>query len=279
MRALALFLATLLITPAAFADFTPEQRQSDFSAFNMNQGEIRLGLFQEEYAIFDQWAAGIYLAPWIIFPIARAPVISAYTKVEILDVGPPDHDRFALALKANFLFADVSNVRISGIEEDQFKATVLPLSIIGSYVIDKVWTASLEAKFIQTWLGGNVESVGAGEVAGISARRNFQLAAFGEARLHRHVALNLVVRYAPWVEPLQVQADVNQDDGSTTHINAQVAADVSGRAWLIQPGISCSWGIFNVQAAVGYGYVFAPGVHLVGDIETVVPDLDVYFRF
>lgn len=279
MRGACLSIAVTLIAPAAHADFTAEQRQSDLSAFNMNQGEIRLGLFQEEYAIFDQWAVGVYLAPWIMMPIVRSPVISAYTKVEILDIGPRDHDRFALAFKANFLLADVSNFHISGIEEDEFKATILPLSVIGSYVFDEVWTASLETKFVQTWLGGNVESVESGEVAGVSARRSVQVAAFGEMRLSPHVALNLVVRYAPWVEPLQVQSEVTTSDGGTTTIRAQVAADASGKAWLVQPGVSCSWGLFNIQAGVGYGYLFAPSVQLVSDIQTVVPDLDVYFRF
>lgn len=276
---LALGGALALLSSSAWADFTPEQRQSDFSAFNMNRNEIRLGLFQEEYAIFDQWAVGTYLAPWIVMPIVQGPIVNFYTKVELLDVVPRTGQRFAVATRATLLYANVDSFEVQGIDEGQFKATILPLSIIGSYVFDKTWTASLEATFVQTWLNGDADSVGATEVAGAAAQRSFQLAAYGEMRLSRHVALNLVMRYAPWVEDLRVDSEIEVDASITTQVQASFDAPTSGTAWLVQPGVTFSWGIFNLQLGVGYGNFFVPSVRVVSAQQTIVPDLDLYFRF
>jgi hypothetical protein len=279
VRALLIGVGLLALSSPAAADFTADQRQSDFSAFNMNQNELRLGLFQEEYAIFNQWAVGTYLAPWIVMPIAQGPILNLYTKVEILDFAPKAGQRFALATRATVLYADVDDLTINGVDEGQFKATILPLSIIGSYVFDDVWTASLEATFVQTWLNGDVDSAGAAEVAGAGAQRSFQIAGYGEMRLSHHVALNLVLRYAPWVEDLRVQSEVQVNSTTTTNLNASFDAPTSGTAWLIQPGVTCSWGHFNLQVGLGYGNLFLPSVRVVSSSQVVVPDLDVYFRF
>jgi len=276
---LALGLALASLSSSAWADFTPEQRQSDFSAFNMNQNELRLGLFQEEYAIFDQWAVGTYLAPWIVMPIVQGPILNLYTKVELLDFAPRLGQRFALATRATLLYADVDSFEVQGVDDGQFKATILPVSVIGSYVFDKMWTASLETTFVQTWLNGDADSVGATEVAGAAAQRSFQIAGYAEMRLSRHVALNLVLRYAPWVEDLRVDSEIEVNASTTTQLQASFDAPTSGTAWLVQPGVTCSWGIFNLQVGVGYGNLFLPSVRVVSATQTIVPDLDLYFRF
>lgn len=278
-RIAALVLVGVAWSGSARADFHAENRQSDFSAFNMNRGELRLGLFQEEYAIFDQWAVGTYLAPWILMPILQGPILNAYTKVELLDIGPRDHDRFALAVRANLLWADVSTAGLQGVEDGAFKGTVLPITLDGSWVFDDVWTVTAESTFVQTWLSGDVDAVGEASALGAVAQRNFQVAAIGEARLGKHVALNLIMRWAPWIQDLRVQSQAQVDESTSTEIDAQVQAAASGRAWLIQPGVTCSWGTFHLQVGVGYGNLFLPGIRVVSAAQTVVPDLDLYFRF
>jgi hypothetical protein len=269
-----LLLAVVLWTAPAHAYHTETDRQTDFSAFTLQQKQFRLGIFETEYGIFDSLMVGTYNAPWLLWVVLQDPALSAYAKWKFLDVG-----HFAMSARGTLFFFDLDDFDFGeSADEGSFRATIVPLTLAASYVLDETWTVSMEGIWVQTFIGGDVTSDDI-QALGSGAQNNFQLTLNGEYRLSRVTALNLLVRWAPFVSNANVNSTADVDAATTAELEASVRFDELENSWLIQPGVTFSWEWLNVQAAVGYGDLFIPGLRVVAPDKTIVPDLAVYARF
>jgi len=272
-------LAWILVALAAFlsrtarADHTLEDRQTEFSAFTLQGRQARLGLFKLEYGILDRWMVGTYTLPWILMPIAKGPILNAYTKVQLVRA-----ERFALSARLGFYYADVHGLESSSIDDGAFRGTIFPITGQGSWLIGERWTVSGELTWVQTLLHGDVETASEASAGGALGQSNFQLAVTAEYRFGKHVALNLVTRLAPFVQPLALSTDAELNGDTTVNVQAEVESGTQN-AFLVQPGVTFSWGIWNLRAGLGVGNIFIPGPALVSGVRTLVPDFDFYVRF
>jgi hypothetical protein len=262
------------LSPAtARANHTEKDRQTEVSAFTLQAQQAKLGLFKLEYGILDRWMVSTYTLPWILMPILQGPVINLGTKVRLLDLGD-----LHLAGKLSFFYANIHGIDASSVEDGSFRGTIIPIVAQGSYVFSKRWTASGELTWVQTIAHGDAESPSESSVGGALGQSSFQTALSGEYRFDKHAALNLLVRFAPYVQPLQLTTDADVGTDTAVVLQAEVESD-NQNAFLIQAGMTFSWGIWNLRAGVGYGNLFIPGPQLVTAVRTVIPDLDFYARF
>jgi len=274
LAAIGAFALSSLISLSAHAYHTEEDRQSDFSAYTLKQNQFRLGLFQQEYGILDSWMVGTYTVPWLLMPITQSPSFDLYSKWKFIDIGG-----WAAAVRATVFYFNVTDFQAGSIESGDFRATVVPLSLMLSHVFDEEWTASFETVWVQTSISGAVDSSSDASAFGAGAQSNFQLAATGEYRINKVVAVNLIGRFVPFVTDARISSNVSVDEATEVAITADVSAEDLRNAWQIQSGLTLSWKTFNLQFGAGYGNLFIPGVRLVGAIKTVMPDFDFYFRF
>ncbi len=258
----------------AHAYHTLADRQTDFTAFTLRQNQFRVGIFETEYGILDSLMVGTYNAPWVLWVVFQDPALSAYAKWKFLHLG-----RFAMSARGTLFYFDLSDVDLGDVaDEGSFRATIIPLTLAASYIIDERWTVSSEAIWVQTFLGGDVTSDDV-QALGSGAQDNFQLTLNGEFRISRVTALNLLVRWAPYVSNANINSTAQVDAATSGDLEASVRFDELENSWLIQPGVTFSWQWLNVQAAVGYGDLFIPGLRVVAPDKTIVPDLAVYARF
>jgi hypothetical protein len=257
----------------ARADHTEVDRQTEVSAFTLQAQQARIGLFKIEYGILDRWMVGTYTLPWILMPILKGPVLNLNTKLRFLDVGP-----WHLAGRLGYFYANVHELESSSVDDGSFRGGILPVTLQSSFVFSPRWTASGELTWVQAFVHADAESPSESSVGGAVGVSNFQVALSAEYRFSQHVALNLLTRYAPYVQPLQLTTDVQVGTDTEVQVQAEVESD-NTNAFLVQAGVTFSWGIWNLRAGVGYGNVFIPGPQLVAAYRTIVPDFDFYVRF
>ncbi len=258
----------------ASAYHTETQRQTDFSAWSLSQGELRLGLFQQEVGIFDWWTVGTYTVPWLLIPVARSFNGSLYTKLKFLDTG-----RFAASFQPKAFYLSFYDLEVGSLEDGNFQALIMPLQLTTSMVIDTHFSASLEATWVQSFVNSDAETVDEYTALGAVAQSNLQFALYGEYRLSRVVAFNLVTRFVPYISPVNLNGQAEATDTTTVNLNADLQSDGSQVAWLIQPGVAFSWKTFNFHVGLGYGNVILPGVRIVSQEKFIAPDFDVFWRF
>lgn len=276
MRVCAGFLALLLLLSPreSFAYHTETERQTDFSAWSLAQGELRLGLFQQEVGLFNWWTAGTYTMPWLLIPLARSFNGSLYTKFKFLDTG-----RFAASFQPKVFYLSFYDLKVGELEDGDFQAFVMPLELTTSMVIDDHFSASLQATWVQSFVNSQAETVDEYTALGAVAQNNLQFALYGEYRLSRVVAFNLTTRFVPYISPLTIDGETSANDNTTVTLNADVEGTGSHVAWLVQPGVAFSWQTFNFHVGIGYGNVILPGLRIVSEEKFIVPDFDVFWRF
>lgn len=271
--AVALAVASTLLSNVALADHTERDRQTDVSAFTLRGRQARLGLFKLEYGIFDRWMVGTYTLPWVLMPIVQGTIVNLHTKLALLS-----YERFQLSGRLAVFYADIDDIQTSSVEDGAFFGSIIPITAQASWLVGDDWTVSGELTWVQTVLHGDVESTQDASAGGVVGQSNFQLAATAEYRLGPHVAVNLVTRFAPYIQPLTIASDGEINGDTSVEIQAEVDGD-NQFGFLVQPGLTFSWGIWNLRAGLGFGNIFIPGPALVTGIRTLVPDFDFYVRF
>lgn len=271
-----LLLASWALPTPAYADHTELDRQTEVSAFTLQQEQLRLGLFKLEYGIFDAWSVGTYTAPWLLIPVTQSMAGDVYTKVKLLDVG-----RTAVSARAGVFYFDVNDFSRGDIEDGDFNATIFPLTAAVSYRADRAWTISSEVTWVQSLLSGDVSSTGDATALGAGAQNNLQFSLSAEWRVSRHVAINLLGRVAAYVAPAVLHTNATVDDSTTAELEAEITAEDAIGAWMLQPGVTYSKGTFNLRVGLGGGYLFVPGILLVSaqPFPGPLPDFDIYWRF
>ncbi|HXS16129.1 MAG TPA: hypothetical protein VN764_03015 [Polyangiaceae bacterium] len=264
----------LLVPRTARSFHTEDDRQTDFSAFTLRRNQLRLGLFQQEAGIANWWTIGTYTAPWLMIPFTGAFNGSIYTKLKFVDL-----HGFAASLRANYFIFNLRDVSAGDLEDGNFHASVLPLSATASYVVNPVWTQSLDVTWVETIAHGSGGVKENSAVFGAGLQRTLQLTASAELRLSRIVALNLLARYVPWAQAVSFSSDSTAADGTRVWVEGEIAGEDLRNSWMLQMGTTFSWARFNLQLGIGYGDFFVPGIRFVGASKAPIPDFDFFFRF
>jgi len=268
------FIVLFFETQEAQAYNTEKDRQTDFSAYTLQQNQYRLGLFQLEYGVLDSLMVGTYTLPWLIMPVTQSPSFDLYSKWKFIDI-----DSWAASIKGTVFYFDVNGFSSGTIDDGVFRATIVPLSLMLSHVFNDEWTGSFESAWVQTFISGAVDTSSEASAFGAGAQSNFQVALTGEYRVNHVLALNFLGRWVPYVTEARVSSNVSVNDATEVQITADLSAEDLINAWQLQTGVTFSWKTFNLQMGVGYGNVFIPGLRIVGPSKFILPDFDLYFRF
>jgi hypothetical protein len=262
---------TLFVLPGTAAAFhTDEQRITDESAYTLQQGQWRVGLWKVQYGLFEPILLGTYHLPWLL------SVSNLHVKARLWQ-GP----EWAFSVFTGFFHFDTRSLRDLDPEAGQAKITAVPFELAASYRANDALTWT----FAPVWTTVAVEgSLGQDAFRGAAggAVDNIQMTGTLEWRLSHVTALLFHARYLV-AQTARARGDlVLHPDEFTTievHLTSRTDALDFQRAASITVSGVWSWETFNLRTGLAFGHYNVPGVNFVLGQGTVVPELDVYWIF
>ena len=273
LRALGLLLGGLASLAAfaapARAYHTQRERATDGTAYTMEGGSLRAGLFKLQYGPVDFALLGTYTLPWALL------AATVHGKVRVLQIDP-----VAVAVQAGFAYFDSSRLGWLDDQAGDAKISVLPLEAFVSYRMTD-FTFSGSVAYTEVAVDGAL-ALDAFDGAIQGATDNLQLTATGELRLSKVIAVLLHLRWLVLQRVLgTADATVYPDDFTTVAVHSDVTSDrfEAGGGFSIVPAVHFSWGTFNLRAGLGWGNYNVPLVNFVLPQRTLIPDFDLFFVF
>lgn len=254
----------------ARADHDATSHATDETAYTLEGGRLRLGLWKVQYGLFDFATVGTYTLPWAVL------AATVHAKLRLLSVDP-----ITVSLQVGFAYFDSARLRWLDQSAGRAIVTALPIEAYASYRFSDTFTLSAGAGYTEVGVDGAL-SGDALAGAGQGASDNFQLLATGEIRLSRVFALIVVGRWLVLQRVFgQGRGTLHPDAFTTVVVHGDVAAsEFSVRdAYSIVPSVHMSWGWFNLRVGVGYGNFNIPLVNFVLPDRTLIPELDLFFVF
>jgi hypothetical protein len=255
---------------AGAAEEEPPPRVTEDSAYTLDAGTLRLGLFKFEYSLFDFLSVGTYTVPWGLL----APTIIA--KLRFLQVGP-----LALAVQSGFAYFDSARLRAFYRHPGDAIVTVFPLMAFASLALGDDLALSLGAAYTEVAVDGTL-TIDLFDGAGSGVADNVQLTGNVQWRLSRGVALIVTARWLMLQRvAARASATLHPDDFTTVVVNGNVGASAFQvrDAFSVVPGLLFTAGAFNLRVGGGYGNYNVPLVNFVLPRRTLIPDFDLYFQF
>jgi hypothetical protein len=259
----------LFVPDAVSADHDDtEGRATHETARTLRQGELELGLLTTDVGVFDAVTVGIDHLYYVL------PVFNFHAKARLYRDGD-----FAIALRGSVYYLDV--------ELFWWAETPSTRGWLFAWPIEALVTIPLGERFslhtfaALTMTGGEFEQAG-GDYGGAAAANNLQIGLTPEWRLSRHVALNLRLRFAPWVDVGGAAIGTIPIDPATT---LEVAADAeldTSEAELAFSGvlaIHLVYGWFNLRLGAGWGNFNLPGLNFLFVQRGPIVELGLYARF
>ena len=118
---------------------------------------------------------------------------------------------------------------------------------------------------------------------GAAAVSNLQFVSTFQVNWTKTAAILLRVRYLAhqWQPSASAVYVLHPDDYTTVEVHgaAELEAFDVKNAYSIVPGMAFSWKTFNLRAGLGYGNFNVGGVNFVFPRKTIVPELDMYWRW
>lgn len=245
-------------------------RVIDQTAYTLEGGRFRLGLFKFQVGIFDFLTVGTYTLPWAVL------AATVHAKLRVVEAGS-----ITLAVQAGFAYFDSRRLQWLNDEVGSAVVTVLPLEAQLSYRPVDDLSLSFGAAYTEVAVDG-VLSIDAFNGAGRGAADNLQLTGNAELRLNSVLALVVELR---WLMLQRVAANANatlRPDAFTVVVvhGGASARDFEVRdAFSIAPSLLITLGVFNIRLGVGYGNYNIPLVNFVLPEPTLIPEADLYFLF
>lgn len=263
--ALGVALALALAGRPARAHHTEEQRITDDTAYTLPKGNVRLGVFKQQWGPWNRLALGTYALPWLL------RLANGHLKWRFYGSDP-----LSLSVQLGFARFAPQNVKEAA---GSAEIDVAPIELLGSYRFDDHWTLSSGFAYTAVKLKGSYDPA---KLEGLAAVDNLQLLATLEYRLTRVTAFVLAGRYLVLQSTNGRLSTTLQPDAYTT-IELQSVASTNALdfpfAFSVVPSVVFSWRTFNLRLGLGYGNYSVPMLNLVLPNKTVVPDLDVSWVF
>lgn len=258
-------LALAGLAAPARAYHTAEERLVEETAYTLRFAEAKIGFFRWDFGVLPRIQVGTIPLFWL----ARVPNLSL--KSDVLRMGP-----VTVAGKVSLATFTADK------GEAELRATLVPLEGAVSWRISETFTGSGEVVYTKVGVSGGRDTAESNDLRGAVAVTNFQVAGTLEWRLSEVTAFLVHGRWLAWQEASGA-GDVTFSPDAYTTVEAHLAgksdvADVSG-AWSVVPSFHWSWDRWNLRLGLGYGNWSLPVVHMVVPVKTVIPELDLYWRF
>jgi hypothetical protein len=261
----------MLSTPA-FAYHEGPQANIFQTGHALQDGEWLLGPFHAGYGAFDWLSVHTYTLPWFL-GVPSLGLKSRFWGNEV----------WSLAASVSWVKVDLNKVgpRLEGEAQDViFK--VVPLELAASWQPRRDFLLSLALQRNQVSVEGNYDEDGFNGAAGST---NTQWVLTGEYRLNRSWALLLRFRQLLAMEVSGTSVTTVHPDGLTTiEVHAGGGTDdVSGMkfpgVWSLTPAVHYSSRYFNLEGGLVVGNWNLPLVNFMLPTRTVIPELDLYWRW
>jgi hypothetical protein len=269
-RALLLGLATLGLAVPARAFHTPEQRITEDTAYTYPRSTFRLGIWKEQYSIWNPFTVGTYFWPWWL----KVPNLQAKWRLY-------QGETWAFSAATGLFYLDTKSFKAIDENATRVKLAVVPFEMLASCRFDDRYT--LSGGFVQTLVKADgTLTVDSFHGAANGAVENLQYTMTFEWRATRVTALTAHARVLVY-QRLRGGGDVtlHPDAYTTVELHGGAASEAVnyGKAWSITPAVNFSWETFNLRAGVGYGNFSLPGVNFVLPNKTLIPELDLFWLF
>jgi hypothetical protein len=257
------------VSATARAYHTKQERATDDTAYTMEGGSLRAGMFKLQFSPLDFATVGTYTLPWAML------AATAHAKLRLLPSDP-----IAVALQAGFGYFDSSRL---GWLDDRAGDAVVTVVPIEAFVSHRMTDLTLSGGVAYTEVGvDGAIALDAFDGAVAGATDNLQLTATFEVRLSRVIALLVHARWLVLQRVLaQADATVYPDDFTTVAVHSDVSGSrfEASDGFSVVPAVHFSWGELNLRAGLGYGNYNVPLVNFVLPDRTLIPDFDLFFVF
>jgi len=267
------FLALLVLlvsTGEAAAYHNDKQKVTEDTAYTLDDGEIRLGLWKFEYGLLDDLDIGTVLPIWFI------KLANFNLKYEFWH-----DDTWAFAAKTGLAWLDVGSLAAASDSKDPPEAMffIIPFEVFGTYRFTDDLSLSLSSLFSKVAIDGSYD---AEDFQGAVAVTNLQLTSTFEWRVSQVTALLLHARYLTYQDASgSTMLNLHPDDFTTIKVVGAAksdAVDVANAVSLLA-SVVFSWDTFNLRLGLGYGNYSVPVVNFVLNQKLPFPDLSVYWRW
>ncbi|MBW2459313.1 MAG: hypothetical protein JRI68_32775 [Deltaproteobacteria bacterium] len=265
----ALWLATTLAGEATAWHDNPDQPQiTDQNAYTLPAGQHKLGVLGVDYGIVDEFQIGTSFLAWsLLIPNATAEWRFAETS------------KFAFSGAVGAAYASTRPYTIAFEDWPVADLGIFPFELIGTFRMHQDWTWSVGAQFTTVLLSGEYDK---NDFEGAAAVSNLQGHSTIEWRVNRRAALLLHGRYLVF-QTVRAGATVTLEPDEYTTITASAAGESDllnfPHAYQIIPAVQLSWDTVNLRLGVGYGNIIIPAINFVLPKRSLVPQLDLYWRF
>jgi hypothetical protein len=250
------------LTTPSLANHDERTHASDDTAYTLEGGKWRLGLWKAQYGASDRWTLGTYTLPWVL------KVVNAHVEWRWLRT-----ERWHSSVGLGYF-----GLVLPGGKDKQLRLQAVPFEWLLTYQRTPalsfttglvLTSARLEGEFNSSALLGTAAAAGS----------NSQWLLGGEYRLSQTSALiamarvQLAARY--WVGGDVV---LPLDAYTTAEVHGAITPkeDVLKRANLLLAWHG-SWEHFNLRLGVSLGHYDIPGVHFMLTEPMVLPELDLYW--
>ncbi|QQR90318.1 MAG: hypothetical protein IPJ88_00760 [Myxococcales bacterium] len=258
-------LCSLRATPSS-AYHDEKQSVVTDTAHQLDRHESRLGIWRYDYGFAPWLQLGTYHFLWLL----RVPNLQA--KLNLYQ----DKD-WTIALSTGFAWVNLGNFK-SFDKNSNARITSLPFQAAVSYRFNRRFELSVMPSYTYTVLKGDYE---ADEFEGLAAVSNLQWVAVLQWRFSRVFALMLHARWLVFQgAAANVSSTVSLDDFTTARVHAAVKTDaLDFKAYSLVPSMLFSWSSFNLRVGLGYGNYNVPLFNFVLPTKSIIPELDVFWRF
>lgn len=245
-----------------------DQRPTFQTAYTLHQGELQIGLLSTDVGVIDQVSVGIDHLYYVL------PIFNAHSKVRILSDGD-----WALSLQGSIYYFDVGLFWWADTSSAKGWMIAWPIELTGSIPLGERFRLHLFTSL--NMISGKVTQTG-DAYGGAAAANNFQVGATTEWRVTRVFALNLRLRFAPWVDVSAAGGGTVQYDPATTiEVGASGSLDTSETefAFSVLLAAHFSWSWFNLRFGGGWGNLNLPGINMLYVQQSPIFELGAYARF
>ncbi len=245
---------------------TDKRRLTDGTAYTLGKKVWKVGLWTIDYGLLDQVDVSTYWIPWFV----RVANLGGKYEYRV-------NDRLSLGTGLHAFRLDVQKLKT---DAAPLVITSVPWQLTGSYRVDRETTLSLQSVYTYMHVSGTFDE---GSLEGAAAVSNLQLVTTLEKRVSQVTALLLRVRYLAhqWQPSASVTYVLHPDDYTTVKVVGAAGIDALDvkHAWSIVPGAAFSWKSAELRVGLGYGNMNIGGVNFVAQKKTIVPELDLAWRW
>lgn len=253
-------------TGLAHADHTETSRITDDSPYTLRPGEHKIGLASIEYGLLGHpllRKIEVGTNPWLW--LTNAAGLRSYNVRGKYEFYSDEH--LALSIRSSFYQIGRGGNRVR----------LVPLEVYSGVRIAPRWTVGAGYRRTKLSVRGGVGLTEDVEAVGEVGFSTSQFRAMGEYRLSSFTAFvsrGSIQRYQ------QVRAEAS---AGTEMTMGGVFADINllpaETAYNISGAVAWSWDRMNIELGLQYGNPTIPGIDAVMPFRTVMPVVDLYWRF